>query len=365
MNTARRTAAPPPDRDTRRLLIVGGAIALVAGLLLVAIALPSRRASSAPPPAPAVPDRDAADEAIERLERFAASADPEAVLLKCDEARGALQAGRHGGRFRAVEERARLLKNQRDGERKLDAFLINARDIARSDPAFTRRAEILEMCRSALAIARDRRWEVEKFHADYDRGFDEAARAAVAAARAEAEPLAAGRSYDEAIARLDALPAAYRETRHAESLVPFRREWDRLREEAKKSARGWQELFEAAGELIVKPDYPAAKKIYLEALPIAPAEPPAGAARNLYITGLYNFACIRSVESKDLDGDQKKSARDEAFKYLEWALRSGYGKRRCRCHPEGDGFLHIEKDGDIDPIRADPRYAEVMKKHRK
>jgi hypothetical protein len=226
-------AAPPRSRAP---IWVGGAIAAV--LVVVLIVLLS---SGGRPPAPApkgVPEEaavDRASEALRQLESTAATAaDPEAVLLKCDEFHRAIAGTRHEARFRqiesaALEERAARERRKAGG---FDAFMVQIRDLVGEDKACKRRSEVLDMLGAAQKMAGPRAGEVEKFRREYEEEFLATARRAVAEARADAERLARERKFDDAFARLDAVPPSFRATKEGADLAAARADLERRRERA-------------------------------------------------------------------------------------------------------------------------------------
>jgi hypothetical protein len=71
------------------------------------------------------------------------------------------------------------------------------------------------------------------------------------------------------------------------------------------------------------------------------------------------------VEASALAGAARKEAADQAFKYLDWSLRTGFNRLRCPCHAETAGIGHMADDKDLDSLRLDPRYPELRKKYSK
>jgi hypothetical protein len=159
-------------------------------------------------------------------------------------------------------------------------------------------------------------------------------------------------------------PAADRET--AEKKAAAEREAAEKKAAAEKEAqKAWFDLFIQATNRIQVNDYPGAKKIYLEGLAKAPETRPEDLQqRAVYCIGLYNLACICAMESAKLADPARAPSVDAAFKYLDWALRSDYGKFRCPCHPQTLGIGHMGEDKDMEPLRKDARYAELLKKYR-
>lgn len=154
----RPVTGPPPG--TRRALrgaggtstrwILAGAGALLALALLIAL-LSGGSPAPAPPPSSPPPPSTAAAEAWARLEGFAQAADPDAVLMKCEEAANALRGSAYELKLRALETRTRELKKVRDVERQLARSIEEARKFARSDARFDRPEEFRHLLNRLLA----------------------------------------------------------------------------------------------------------------------------------------------------------------------------------------------------------------------
>jgi hypothetical protein len=312
---------------SRVALYVGGGLAALV-LAVVAVANNSRESASPPPtevaapaskPSAAEPRPSALEVAelrLRELEAFATpTADPKAVLARAEPLRAAVRGTPLEARFKRIEAAAqeRMKDNERSFE--LDRALASIRKIIAEDPVYARRAEVDALLAAALKEAGPRRADVEKLQSEY-RGLWE--------------------------------------------------EESKRREAAKQSEpRAWSDLFLQAQTRIGRSDYPGAKTLYLEGLATLPERRPEELAPRLnYCAGLYNLACIYSLEAASLAGEARRQAVDEAFKYLDWALRSDYGRVRCACHPHSYGMGHMAEDKDLVAVRADARYAELVKKYK-
>lgn len=242
-----RTPDAPPARS-RAPLLAGGIIGVAAAaIIVVAVLAPGRgKPPAVPPPAPAPPAEDRALKALEALRDFAsAAAEPEAILLRCDEVRPVVQGTPHEAKFREIEERAREARQRKADAARLDHFLRQIRELREGDPKFLRKSEILGMLRSAAGLAGSRRAEVEQISAEYEKAFEEAAAKAAEAVRAEAGKLAGERKFPEAMARIDEYPQSFRGTPHGAPLEALRAELARKMaawaEEKKKGPwRAWR-----------------------------------------------------------------------------------------------------------------------------
>jgi hypothetical protein len=235
-------AVPAPRPPNRLPLVLGGAGGGVLALVvLIAVLASGGRKEEAPPPAPPKAEDPPA---LVALERFAAgTTDPEAVLLRVDEARAALRGTPYEARLRKVEARAIELRSKRGSEKsgQLDGFLASIRTIMAEDAGFRRKAEVEGMIRSAAGIAGAREGEVRKLELDYEAAFGKAAGAACAAARDEALALAAREDYAAAAERLDQVPSAFLASPAGRQLPDLRRRYRAKHEELEKAARAWIE----------------------------------------------------------------------------------------------------------------------------
>ncbi len=303
--------------------LAGGGAALVLVLIVAAVATSGRRpvpaVSAAPPVEPAAHPRapseprpsarEGAQDRMRELEELAATvSDPEAVLVRCDQLRATFRETPLEARFKQVESRAMERMKEKSRAAELDRSLAAIRKMIQDDPACARRVEVENLMGATLKGAGPRAPEVQKLQAEYKARCEEAAR---------------------------------------------------------RAARGWAECFTLGNTRIAANDYPGAKVLYLEGLATLPAvRPEEIAPRGLYCIGLYNLACIYSVEAAKLTDAARREAVDGAFKHLDWALRSDYGRFRCPCHPQTAGLGHMGDDRDMDPLRLDPRYGELLRKYK-
>jgi hypothetical protein len=311
---------------SRIALYIGGGLAALV-LAVVAVANSSRE-QSPEPVAPVVPVTKAsppehrpsplevAEERLRELETFAApNADPRAVLARCDRLRPAVLGTPLEARFKKVEAAAQERQKEEERALELDRSLASIRRIIAEDPSYLRRVEVEALLESALKQAGPRLAEVQKLQSEYRRLWEEESK---------------------------------------------------RREEAKKPPpKKWPDLFLQATARIQANDYPGAKTLFLEGMAVLPERRPEDLTqRVIYCSGLYNLACIYGVDAAGLAGQARRQAVDDAFKYLDWSLRSDYGRLRCPCHPQTFGMGHMAEDKDLEVLRADPRFAELTKKYK-
>jgi hypothetical protein len=141
------------------------------GLLLAVVALAAVFGSGpppVPPPPPTAPSKPAppagskAAETWARLEQFAATAPPNEVLLRCEEASKILANSPFDPRLQALVARMRERKKADDAERHLAQSLEDARRFMKSDTRFTRPEEFRKLIDRLLAAPGSHQAEVRE-----------------------------------------------------------------------------------------------------------------------------------------------------------------------------------------------------------
>jgi hypothetical protein len=368
--------ARPGSGDSRRWLWVGGGVAGVAILVLVALAssgnnseapaadLVATPRSSPPTPVPAAVARALA--IFRELENFAATCqDPEMVLAKCDAVRQELRATPYETRLKEIEADQRKRKKERDGKRQLDTLKEGIRGIRASDPEYLRNLEVLSMLRTALKIAGPSRGEIESLRVEYENGLDAVAMTAANQVISDARRLAGENNHVEALLRLDEYPETYRGTAHGDQVervwAEIEGEW---RLEGNAPPRDWSDYYRSACADASRDDWRSAEKSFHEGLQQVPAEAPGDdPERRIYASGFYTLALLWASKAQERTGDVKDHAVEKVFQYLEAAFKGGYGRHRCRCHPEGGGWEHLKDEGWLQPHAGDARYGELLAKY--
>ncbi len=111
-----------------------------------------------------------------------------------------------------------------------------------------------------------------------------------------------------------------------------KKEPEKKTEPAEKLTREqWQGLHQQAIEKLQAKEYDAAEKLYLRIIKAMPND-------NL---ALYNLACLYSLTSK----------KEKALEYLEKSIKAGFTNAG-----------HIQQDSDLDNIRNEEKYKELIKK---
>lgn len=76
-------------------------------------------------------------------------------------------------------------------------------------------------------------------------------------------------------------------------------------------------------------------------------------AQSFASTCSYNVAC----------GYSKAGKKNEALDWFEISMSFGFGDGSCQCH--GDNFKHIDNDTDLDNIRNEERFKDILKRFKK
>lgn len=76
-------------------------------------------------------------------------------------------------------------------------------------------------------------------------------------------------------------------------------------------------------------------------------------AQSFGATCSYNAAC----------GYSKAGKKKEALDWFEISMSFGFGDQTCQCH--GDNFKHIDNDTDLDNIRDEQRFKDILKRFKK
>ena len=113
---------------------------------------------------------------------------------------------------------------------------------------------------------------------------------------------------------------------------PEKKEPEKKEEPAEKlSPQEWQRLHREAIQKLQAKEYEEAEKLYKRIVKARPDDS----------TALYNLACLYSLTSK----------KEKALEYLEKSIKAGF-----------TNVGHIQEDSDLDNIRNEEKYKELIKK---
>ena len=157
-----------------------------------------------------------------------------------------------------VQREPELLRepSQQEKDAKLDAFLAEIRAMIAGDRDFGRRREIEGMIVAAEKSAGARVADVQALRTLHAKAFDDAAKAACAAVRADAERLWGEKKIAEAVARAAEIPQAFGATAHAAELRTYgeslgKRAAEAAAKEAEEALARWK-----AWKIETSPDEP-------------------------------------------------------------------------------------------------------------
>lgn len=187
-------------------MVLAGAVAGGIALLVLLVVAASGRPKPTPPPPPAPPPKTS-------HKAEAPPPPPERRVAEEPVPRRPL----------AVQREPETLKEPTEQEKnaKLDAFLAQIRTMIAADKDFEKRVEIGGMIAAAEKSAGARLADVRAVRELHEKGFDDAAKAACDAARAEAERLWAEKRFPQAVDRARLFPEIFKGTRRAEELLKF------------------------------------------------------------------------------------------------------------------------------------------------
>ncbi len=161
------------DRKSALPLVLGGGAAGVVAIVVLVLLLSGGSPPAPPPPAAAPPAVSAAAATWARLEEFAAAADPDEVLLRCEEAAKTLRGTDYDPQLRALEASVREKKKTRDAERQLAQSLDEARKFMESDHRFTRREEFRRLLDRLLAAPGGHQAEIRRISETWEKQLKE------------------------------------------------------------------------------------------------------------------------------------------------------------------------------------------------
>lgn len=232
-STRRHGAAPSRSNAALLAGIAAGGLALLA-LLIAALSSGRREVLPAPPSRPELARPEPA--------RSPTPPPPE-------------QAGR---RPAPVLREPEVLREPTPQEKnaKLDAFIADIRAMIAADKDFARRAETEGMIAAAEKTAGPRLADVQALRTLHAKTFDDAAKAACGAVRADAERLWAEKRFAEAVARAGEVPKPFESTTHAAELRKLAESLEkRAAEAAAKEAEEAQARWKA-WKIDTSPDEP-------------------------------------------------------------------------------------------------------------
>lgn len=141
------------------------------------------------------------------------------------------------------------------------------------------------------------------------------------------------------------------------------------KEQGKEVAKEWNYYYNIGVQDLGFKNYARAKENLLKAESMLPPEEKRTEQQKRAIAWnlLYNLGCIYAIDAKDLKGEEQAQAVTMAFEYLKRSAEAGVFGHRCGCADKDHKVAkdHWDKDEDLEAIRKDPRYADLITKYAK
>lgn len=377
-------------------LYIGSAIGVVGIVVLIVIVMSSGSGKNGTGPGGGSgPGKDGGKEGGKRiltptelaaqkfndLNQFAATAtDPAAVVKRAVAAEKDIVGTPTEEDYRKFRKRWERKVEEAEAAKKIDVQLAQVKTMAKDDPPeFKRHGEILDILQQAEDLAMtsggaEKVAEVKNLRREVEEPYE-------AAADAWFEKFGPGinqwmkeRDFKAALKIIDKFPEALKLAKIWRINLTKLRE-DSLKgkaaEEAKAAgkevAKEWNYYYNIGINDLNLKNYARAKENLLKAESLLPPLDKRTDRHKEIIAWhlLYNIGCIYAIESKDLKGDDQKKAVDSAFEYLGKSAEAGLFGYRCGEREHATAKDHWDKDKDLDSIRSDPRYAEIIKKYAK
>jgi len=301
------------------------------------------------------------------LQKFAAATpDAAAVLARALKSESIIKGTPSEEVYRAFLQKWERAKADQAADKEIDDLLAKAKVIIAADPEFKRYGEVIEHLQRAKELALEsgsvKMADVENLRRSVEEPYE------AKSAEWLAEPMKYARQLVDEGDSKSAIRDHYR----------YSKAWKesaRVIEDCEKriaavasggdAKQDWKFHLRIGKEELGRKSYAKAKEHLLKAEAAMPApdkvrtDEKRSIAWNLY----YNLGCLFAIEAKKLEGEAKTKAVDEAFRYLGKAGEAEVFSFPCgeRDHPAARD--HWDKDEDLDQIRSDPRYADLIKKY--
>jgi hypothetical protein len=316
---------------------------------------------------------DLAAKKLAELHKFAAGTNDAAAIVAEALKAGALFKGTPSEElYRAFVQKWERAKADQAGDKEIDDLLAKAKAIIAADPDFKRYGEVIEYFQRAkelaLASGSVKMADVENLRRSVEEPYEARAAEWLVEPMKYARQLVDEGDFKSAIKVLKKFPDHFRYSKAWKEAA-------RVIEDCEKkiaavasggdAKQDWKFHLRLGNEELGRKNYARAKEHLLKSEAAMPApdkwqiNEKRSVAWNLY----YNLGCLFAIESKKLEGEAKTKAVDEAFRYLGKAAEAEVFSFPCgeRDHPAARD--HWDKDEDLDSIRSDPRYSELIKKY--
>ena len=331
---------------------------------------------------PKLSREDRAARRLSDLQQFATvNTDPAAVVKKAAEAEKDIVGTPTEEAYRTFRKRWERKIEEAEATKKIDALLLQVKAKAAGDPPeFKIHGELLDLLLKAKELAiehgSEKAADVENLRREVDEPYEAAADAWFEKNGQSIKQWMSESEFKGALKYIDTFPEALKLSKVWRVNLTKWRE-DCVKGQAAKEAlaagkepvREWTYYLRLAGEDLQRKNYAKAKENYLKAEAAMPKfEAPSDDDKRRVAWALYyNFGCLYADWSKKLEGEEKTKAVDSAFAYLQKSAEAGVFELTCRCGDRDHKVArdHWDKDVDLEKIRGDARYGELIKKYAK
>jgi hypothetical protein len=313
------------------------------------------------------------------LEQFATvNTDPAAVVKRAQEIESAVTGTPSEEGYRAFRKRWERKIAETAADKEIDKILAQVKAMGAgkdSDPEFKRYAEAMDLLQKAKEMAVEhgsaRAADVANLKRELEEPYETKAGEWYDQWGPKIRLLMSEGEFKGAIKIVDRFPEPLRLSKIWRNTLLRHREDSEKGQTAKAAgqdaSKDWKYYLRIGNEELGRKNYARARENLLKAEAEMPAPEKwlANEKRSIAWNLFYNTGCVFAIESKKLEGEEKKKAVDNAFKYLTKAAETDVFTFSCgeRDHPKAQD--HWDKDEDLDSIRSDPRYAELIKKYSK
>ena len=381
-------ASPRPvvRKANNKPVVIGSVVGLL--VIVVVIAVIFSRGQSKPTSESGTTDvkaREAAADAkltpeqraakrLDDLLTFAASqSDPKAILKRANEVEKDILSTPAETPYKAFRTKIERRIAEAEAGKKIDAMLAEAKSIFTADKEFKRYPELRDLLQKAeqlgLEEAPDKVADVKNLRKEIEEPFEAAGDAWYESKGDRIRTFMREGDHKAALTILKSYPE------HLKLAKVYRVNITRLIEECEREiaraagqvVKDWKKDRRLGESELVLKNHKKAREHFAQAEQNLPAfETLTEDEKRTVAWGLYyNWACSFAEESKKLEGAEKSKFVDSAFEYLEKSAKAGVLGYRCGERDHATAKDHWDADKDLETIRSDPRYAELIQKYNK
>lgn len=379
-----RTIVRRPNRTPLYVACGVGMLAIVVGIVVILSSGSDGKSKSGTSPVdPKIKEAELiksltpeqrAERKLNELQQTAATAkEPAPMLKRIADSEKEIAGTPSEDEYRKLRKRWERKVAEEESGKKIDEVLAQARSIAKGDPDFKRfdpevrpllqQAEELAMTDATARVA-----DVKNFRKELEEPYDAAADAwfderidRIRMWIREGDPKAA-------LSIISRFPGPLKQSKAWGKLEKMKEDCEKeIAKAAGKDVKDWKDFLRLAIADLQLKNYAKAKDNFLKAEAAMPKleSPNDEDKRRVAWILYYNFACLHAEVSKKQEGAEKSKSVDSAFEYLRKSAEAGVFELPCRCGEREHKVArdHWDKDKDLDTIRSDPRYAEIIQKH--